>query len=175
MRKIVYSVAASLDGFLAGPHDEADWIPMDPEIDFTAMMSRFDTILMGRRTYEAAQALGGAPSMPGITTMVVSRTLRQDEHPDLTIIADDIDGVVSRLREGSGKNIWLFGGGVLFRSLLDFRLVDTVEVALVPVLLGGGIPLLPQRSQRTTLRLEHSKLYEASGILLLEYAVTAVA
>jgi len=171
MRKIVYSVAMSLDGYLAGPNGEADWIVMDPEIDFTGMMARFDTILMGRRTFEAAQAQGGGGSMPGVSTVVVSRTLRQENHPGLTIIAKDVGGALSRLRAGSGKDIWLFGGGSLFRSLLDLGLVDTIEVGVIPVLLGSGIPLLPARSQRTTLRLVSSKAYKATGTLALEYTV----
>lgn len=171
MRKIVYSVAMSLDGYLAGPNGEADWIVIDPEIDFTGMMARFDTILMGRRTFEAAQALGGGGSMPGVTTVVVSRTLRQEDHQGLTIIAEDVGGSVSRLRAGSGKDIWLFGGGSLFRSLLDLGLVDTIEVGVIPVLLGGGIPLLPARSQRTALRLMSSKAYKATGTLALEYTI----
>jgi dihydrofolate reductase len=171
MRKIVYSVAMSLDGYLAGPNGEADWIVMDPEIDFTGMMARFDTILMGRRTFKAAQALGDGPPMPGVATVVVSRTLRQEDHPGLTIIAEDVGGAVSRLRAGPGKDIWLFGGGSLFRSLLDLGLVDTIEVGVIPVLLGGGIPLLPPRSQRTTLRLVSSKAYKATGTVGLEYAV----
>lgn len=171
MRKIVYSVAMSLDGYLAGPNGEADWIVMDPEFDFAGLMARFDTLLMGRRTFEAAQAMGGGVAMPGVATVVVSRTLRPEDHPGLTIIAEDLGGAVSRLRAGSGKDIWLFGGGSLFRSLLDLGLVDTIEVGVVPVLLGGGIPLLPARSQRTTLRLVSSKAYKASGTVGLEYAV----
>ena len=171
MRKIVYSVAMSLDGYLAGPNGEADWIVMDPEIDFTGMMARFDTILMGRRTFEASQAEGGGESMPGVSTVVVSRTLRQEDHPDLTILAEDVGAAVSRLRAGSGKDIWLFGGGSLFHSLLDLGLVDTVEVGVIPVLLGGGIPLLPARSQRTILRLVSSKVYKATGTVGLEYEV----
>jgi len=171
MRKIVYSVAMSLDGYLAGPNGEFDWIVMDPEIDMSGMMARFDTILMGRRTFEASQAMGGGESMPGVTTIVVSRTLRRQDHPSLTIIADDVDGEVSRLRATPGKDIWLFGGGALFRSLLGFGLVDTIEVAVIPVLLGCGIPLLPERSQRTALRLVSSTRYKATGTVVLEYAV----
>src|SRR5687768_12983142 len=107
MRKIVYSVAMSLDGYLSGPNGEADWIVMDPEIDFTGTMARFDTILMGRRTFEAVQAMGGGAPMPGVTSVVVSRTLRPGDHPDLTIISGDVGGAMSRLRAGPGKDIWL--------------------------------------------------------------------
>jgi dihydrofolate reductase len=136
MRKIVYSVAMSLDGYLAGPNSEFDWIVMDPEIDFAARMARFDTLLMGRRTFEAVQAMGGGPPMPGVTSVVVSRTFRPEDHPGLTIIAEGVGGAVSRLRAGSGKDIWLFGGGSLLRSLLDLGLVNTIEVGVIPVLIG---------------------------------------
>jgi len=170
MRKIVYSVVMSLDGYVAGPNGEADWIVVDPEIDFVAMMARFDTLVMGRRTFEAAQAGMGA-TMPGVTTIVVSRTLRQQDHPDVEIIGDDVGEALSRLKEKPGKDIWLFGGGILFRSLLDIGLVDTIEVGIIPVLLGGGIPLLPARSERTTLRLVSSKRYKTTGTLALEYAI----
>ena len=167
MRKIVYSVAMSLDGYLAGPNGEADWIVIDPEIDFAGAMARFDTILMGRRTFEVA----GGGSIPGVTTIVVSQTLRQEDHPSLTIIAEDVGGAVSQLRASPGKDIWLFGGGILFHSLLDLGLVDTIEVGIIPILLGDGIPLLPTRSQRTTLTLVTSKTYEATGTVVLEYSV----
>jgi dihydrofolate reductase len=171
MRKIVYSVAMSLDGYVAGPNGEADWIVMDPEVDFAESMARFDTVLMGQRTFEAAQAMGGGAAMPGVSTFLVSRTLRQEDHPGLTIISEDVGGAVSRLRAEPGKEIWLFGGGSLFRSLLDLGLVDMVEVAVIPVLLGSGIPLLPAGSQRTTLRLVNSKVYQTTGTVGLEYAV----
>jgi dihydrofolate reductase len=172
VRKVVYCVAMSLDGYVAGPNDEADWIVMDPEIDFTALMERFDTVLMGRRTFEAVRALGGGVPMPGVNSVVVSRTLRpEDLPPGLTILAEDVGGAVSRMRAGPGKDIWLFGGGVLFRSLLDLGLVDTIEVGVVPVLLGRGIPLLPTRSERTNLRLVSSRVYSGTGTVVLEYAV----
>lgn len=169
MRQIVYSVAMSLDGFVAGPDGAADWIVMDPEIDFMALMGRFDTVLMGRRTFEAAQGQGGA--MPGVTGVVVSRTLRPEDHPDVTVIGTDLGREVAALRARPGKDIWLFGGGGLFRSLLDLGLVDVVEVAVVPVLLGGGVPLLPERSRRAALRLVASRVYPTTGTVSLTYAV----
>ena len=143
MRRIRYSVAMSLDAYIAGPNGESDWIIMDPEIDFGELFDSFDTVLMGRRTFEVAMAQGGGGPMPGMKTIVVSRTLRPQDHPGITIVADRVEETLARLRAEPGKDIWLFGGGSLFRSLLDARLVDTVEVAVIPVLLGGGMPLLP--------------------------------
>jgi dihydrofolate reductase len=169
MRRIRYAVAMSLDGYIAGPDGESDWIIMDPEIDFGAIFQSFDTVLMGRRTFEATRSHGGG-SMPGMKAVVVSRTLRPEDCPGVTLIGDPIAESVPQLRAGPGKDIWLFGGGGLFRSLLDARLVDTVEVAVIPVLLGGGVPLLPPPARRARLELTASKVYK-TGIVSLEYAV----
>jgi dihydrofolate reductase len=103
-------------------------------------------------------------------TFVFSRTLRQRDYPKVTIVGDNAEETVAGLRQEPGKDIWLFGGGLLFRSLLDAGLVDTVEVAVIPVLLGGGIPLLPPPAKQTKLTLTGHKIYK-TGIVLLEYAV----
>lgn len=167
MRKIRYQVACSLDGYIAGPRDEHDWIIMDPDIDFQGIMDQFDTILMGRRTFEVA----GAGNFPGTRTFVLSRSLRQEDHPGVTIVSDRIKGTLDGLRAQPGKDIWLFGGGESFRSLLELGLVDTVELAIVPVLLGGGRPFLPPLAVRRILSLTDQQLYEKSGIVLLKYDV----
>jgi dihydrofolate reductase len=161
----------SLDGCIAGPKDEIDWIIVDPEIDFRGFMDRFDTILMGRKTFEAQLAHGGGGSMPGKEVIVVSRTLRQKEYPDATIVGDGLEEVVSRLRVEPGKDIWLFGGGSLFRGMLEAQLVDIVEVAVIPDLLGAGTPLLPPPGDGCVLRLAGSRVYQKTGIVFLEYTV----
>jgi dihydrofolate reductase len=170
VRRIRYQVAASLDGYIAGPNGEADWIIMDPDIDFAALFKQFDTFLMGRGTFEYMVGQQGSAATPGMKTLVFSRTLRQQDHPDVTIVAEGVEKTLVALRETPGKDIWLFGGGSLFRSLLELRLVDTVEVAVIPVLLGGGIPLLPPPAPRAKLRLTSHRVYK-TGIVTLEYTI----
>jgi dihydrofolate reductase len=167
MRRVRYQVAASLDGYIAGSQGEYDWIVPDPEIDFAALFAQFDTFLMGRRTFAALPA----GDVPRGKVIVFSRTLRPEDHPGVTIVAGNERETVDALRKEPGKDIWLFGGGELFRSFLDAGLVDTVEIAVIPVLLGGGVPLLPPPAERTSLKLTDRKVYETSGIVLLQYDV----
>jgi dihydrofolate reductase len=125
---------------------------------------------MGRRTFEMMGGKGPGSSK-GTKTVVFSRTLRQRDHPKVTIVADRMEETVGALRAQPGKDIWLFGGGDLFRSLLGAGLVDSVEVAIMPVLLGGGIPLLPAPASLASMNLTGHRVYKKSGIVLLEYAV----
>src|SRR5688572_13684843 len=105
-RRVRYQVAASLDGYIAGPNGEYDWIVMDPDIDFTALAEQFDTYLMGRNTYEMMKRDG---HMVGGDVFVFSRTLRQADHPGVTIVASDPEGTVLELKaRRSGKDIWLW-------------------------------------------------------------------
>jgi dihydrofolate reductase len=173
-RRLRYQVAASLDGFIAGPNGEYDWIVMDPSIDFNALYREFDTVVMGRKTYEVAAAQGGNGAMPGFEVVVFSRSLPPAAHKGVRILNDDPGAVVKALKEKPGRDIWLFGGGSLFRSLLDAGVVDSVEIAVMPVLLGAGIPLLPPGGT-TKLVLTDHKLLPASGILMLSYSVAGAA
>ena len=148
---------------------------MDPEIDFQALFERFDTFLMGRRTFEAMGRGRAGRVEAGMKTFVFSRTLRQQDYPKVTVVADGAEETVAALRAEPGKDIWLFGGGSLFRSLLEAGLVDTVEVAVMPVLLGGGIPLLPPPAKQARLKLTGHKVYSKTGIVSLEYSIRQAA
>ena len=158
----------SLDGSIAGPNGEFDWIPHDNEIDFAAIFNQFDTLLMGRKSFEVTRKMN-APEHPGVRTVVVSTTLRAADHPTVTIINDRVAESVAELKAQPGKDIWLFGGGELLGSLLNLRLVDRIEVAVVPMLLGRGIPFVAGVMAKQVLRLDKQRVYRNSGIVMLEY------
>ena len=170
MRRIRYRVAVSLDGYIAGPNGEFDWIVHDPTMDFTSLFAQFDTFLLGRKTYELTLQPGNPGFPAGSRGFVFSRTLAPDQVSGFSVIHEVSRESVESIRAQADKDVWLFGGGELFRSLLGLGLVDTVEVAVMPVLLGGGVALLPPPAPRTGLRLAHQHTYP-SGIVMLAYDV----
>ncbi len=170
MRRVRYRVAMSLDGYIAGPNGEIDWIVHDPSVDFAAMYAGFDTVLLGRRTYELTQQPGAPPWPPGWRVFVFSRTLEASEHPAVHVVSTDLASTVSRVRAEPGRDIWLFGGGRLCASLLAADLVDQIEVAIMPVVLGGGVPLVATIAPRSGLVLTRSHT-SPSGIVNLQYEV----
>ena len=99
-----------------------------------------------------------------------SRTFRQEDYPEVAIVANDQQETLAALKASPGKDIWLFGGGALFRSLAENGLVDTVEVRIVPILLGAGVRLSPDAKNRIKLALTSHKVYQ-TGIVSLEYAI----
>jgi dihydrofolate reductase len=170
MRPLRYSVAASLDGYIAGPNGEYDWIPMDPDIDFAAMYAGFSGLVMGRRSYDVYVASGGAPGL-ALPVFVYSRTLPEGERDGVTVARDPVSHVRGLKAAAAGKPLWLWGGGDLFRQLAAAGLVDGVDVAIIPVLLGGGVRLLPDPAPRLPLRLRSHRLYARSGTVFLEYDI----
>lgn len=175
MRPVRYSVAASLDGYIAGLQGEFDWIPHDPSVDFATLFAKVDTVLLGRRTFELIGAAGTGLWSAGTRIYVFSRTLQPDAHPGITVVAGDAAQVVAGLRAEAGAGeIWLFGGGVLFQSLLAAGQVDVVEITIVPVLLGGGVPLLAAGGPRALLTLVETRAYP-TGMVSLSYALRRTA
>ena len=173
MRRVRYRVAASLDGYIAGPAGEIDWIVPDSSVDFGALYAEFDTVLLGRQTYKLTLQPGAPPWPAGWRIYVVSRTLPAQQPAGVTVVRS-ADDTVTALRAERGRDIWLFGGGVLAASLLEAGLLDQVEVSVMPVLLGGGPRLVAVGAPRTPLKLAKSRS-SPSGILDLEYEVQRAA
>lgn len=170
MRQLRYSVAASLDGYIAGPNGEFDWILVDPDIDFTAMYRGFSGLVMGRRSYDVFAGTGGAPGL-SLPTWVYSRTLPEGERDGVTFVRNPVAHVRTLKEASEEKPLWLWGGGDLFRQLAEAGLVDGVDVAIIPIVLGGGLQLLPAPGPRLPLTLRKHHLYPKTGTLFVEYDV----
>jgi dihydrofolate reductase len=155
MRKVVFGGANSLDNFIARPDDRVDWLMWGKEGSevIAQFWPRFDTILMGRKTWEVAARSGMAGgAYPGMTIYVFSRTL--SETPEgVALIRDDAAGFVRRLKEQEGKDICLMGGGVLARTFFEAGMIDEIGFNIHPVLLGRGVPLFHDMDRQIDLEL----------------------
>jgi dihydrofolate reductase len=172
--RIRYHVAASLDGYIAGPNGEFDWITHEPSMDFRALFAQFDTFVVGRRTFELMLRPDAPPRPAGTKTFVFSRTLPDTVPvPTTSVVREVSAATVAPIKAQAKKDIWLFGGGELFRSFLDAGLVDTVEVAVSPVLLGKALQFLAQPAAQARLRLTSHHVYP-SGVVSLDYSIVSV-
>jgi dihydrofolate reductase len=173
-RRIRYRVAMSLDGYIAGPNGEIDWIVADPSIDFSAIYADFDAALLGRRTYELTQQPEAPPWPADWHIYVVSRTLQPADTLGVRVIGNDVESTLAGLRAMPGRDIWLFGGGALAASLLSMDLVDTIELAVMPVVLGAGVQFIDKGARRAGLTLRHVQ-QSSNGIVNLQYDVLRAA
>ncbi len=172
MRTVTYGGAVSLDGYLARPDHAVDWLMWSDEAAavMTGYWATVDTVLMGRKTYEAAVRLGQPGGYPGVTTYVLSRTLVGDPDGTVTFVRDDAAGFVRGLKAQDGKAICLMGGGELARSLLDAGLVDEVGLNVHPVLLGAGVPAFPPSFRQADLELKECRPFK-NGCVYVTYRV----
>jgi dihydrofolate reductase len=171
MRKVRYSVAATLDGFIADADGGYDWIIMDDSIDFAAMFAEFDTFVMGRKTWDVSAQTEFVQMFGGKEVIVFSKTLTSPPRPGVKIANTSPVDTVRELKQKPGKDIWLFGGGAMFRTLVDAGLVDTVEVGIMPVLLSRGVPLIAPGARITGMKLDKCETLPNSGIVMLSYTI----
>ena len=171
MRRVRYGVGMSLNGFIADATDGTDFLVSDGSYDPAPFFASIDTVLMGRRTYEAAAKLG-MRAYPGLKNYVISQTLDPSTCPEVEVLRDP--AIVAGMKDAPGKDIWLCGGGVLLASLLAADLVDTIELGISPRLLSGrGIPMLGEAAglpPAIPLELTSHRVL-LTGLLILEYTV----
>ena len=173
MRKVVFGGANSLDNYFARKDDAVDWLMWSDEVGkiMADYFKTIDTIVMGRRTYEVAIAMGqGDGSTPGMKTYVFSRTLKPRSTKKLEITSEDVAEVVRRLKEDEGKDICIMGGGLLAKSLFEADLIDEIGFNIHPVLLGSGIPLFYEMNHQIDLELIECKTFK-TGCVLVTYKV----
>ena len=170
MRRVILSVAMSIDGYIAGPEEEIDWLFTDQDYGMAEFFRTIDTALIGRKTFDFMRGMGEA-GYKGLRNVVFSRSPAPSGLPgNVEWITEDPAVFVKRMREEDGKGLWLVGGGELFQYLLDTGLVDAMTVAVHPMVLGNGIPLFPDGHGRVPLDLEGVQSFE-SGLVILRYRV----
>lgn len=173
-RKVTFGCANSLDNFIARPDHSVDWLMWSDEV--AELTSNFwktiDTVLMGRKTYEAAIRAGQAGGYSGMQTYVFSRTLEATSGGTLSVVNEDVTTFVRRLKAEPGKGMCLMGGGELAQPLFEAGLIDEVGVNIHPVLLGEGIPMFRPVPRALNLRLKEHRVLE-NGCVYLLYAVTS--
>ena len=173
MRKIIYYVATSADGYIARPDGGVEWLDRPRPKGAYGMGAFFksvDTVLMGRETYDVARGLG-AEGHPGKKNYVFTRARRRPASaPGVEFVRGPVGDFARRLRAERGKDIWLMGGAALAASFLDEGQLDEIFVHVIPVLIGEGIPLLQTRRRSTQLSLISSHAY-TDGVVRLHYSV----
>jgi dihydrofolate reductase len=167
------ALAVSVDGFIAPPDGSTDWLRryFSLEIDFADFMRTIGATVYGRATYDLAVAQGHGLGRGG-TSVVLTHRPPPDPPPGVAFVAGDVRALAQRLRSdlaGSGRDVWLLGGGRSIACFHEHGLVDRWELAIIPVLLGDGIPLFPRHSRGPEgLRLMHSRTLH-NGIVEVWY------
>ena len=172
MRKVIFGGANSLDNFIARPDHSVDWLMWCKEAAdvIKGYWQRFDTVLMGRKTYEVATG-GGKSSASSSSTAcyVFSRTLER-VGKGATLVKSDAGEFVRELKQQTGKDICLMGGGDLARSLFDAGQIDEIGFNIHPVLLGRGIPLFHPLERQVELELQECRPFQ-NGCVYVVYRV----
>jgi len=185
MRKLILCMHVSLDGFVAGPKGEMDWIRVDSEIfDYAGHMTdEADTALYGRVTWEMMDGYwptaADSPTATKhdiqhsrwykeVTKVVLSRSLQAGNKEKTIVIHDDVPGRIGALKQQPGKNIQMFGSPTVAHVLMQSNLIDEYWLFVNPILLGAGIPLFRNILERNSLKLLQSQAF-ASGVIGLHY------
>ena len=171
MRKVILGVAVTLDGYIEGPNGEYDWCFTDQDYGMSDFFKQIDSLFIGRKSYELMLKLGNdaIPGFPKLKEYVFSTRLNQVK-PGAVLIKENIKHEVEKIKKEAGKDIWLFGGASLTISLLNLGLVDQMNLAVHPLILGSGKPLFTGIQNKIALELMDTKTY-SSGLVNLSYAI----
>jgi dihydrofolate reductase len=178
MKKVIFQMSVSLDGYIEGPNLEIDWHLVDDEFNAYAveMLKASDVLIMGRKTYELMAgywptAADNDPvvkeEMNGTPKLVFSRTLKKVEWQNSRLAADSIANEVARLKRVPGDGVVPVGGSELAASFLEQGLLDELHVILTPILLGGGKTVFDGIKKRYPLRLLSTQKFNSGNVALI--------
>ena len=173
-RKVIVHIAASADGYIASPDGDLEWLTsrFKPKgfYGIGSFMKSIDTMVFGRKTYDASVRMGAKFDSIGRYVVFSHRAPPAGAPPGVEFVNGAIGPFVSRLRKQPGKDIWLMGGGELIASFLDEDAIDEFVVSVVPVFIGDGIPLIARRHRHVPLGLDSVERFE-DGVAQLRYQV----
>jgi dihydrofolate reductase len=170
MPKVILFIATSLDGYIAGPHGEIDWLFHDADYGYTAFFDSVQALVMGRKSYELSLSFGEWPYGDKPVYVFTRQTPPVDAR--VRFVTGDAAGLIAGLRAQGIQNIWLVGGGALVSTFLQENLIDEFVISVHPLLLGAGIPLFASGVPRLGLRLAGVTPF-ASGLVQLRYTTEA--
>lgn len=162
-------IAMSLDGYIATPDGEVDWLEPFQAADFgyQDFIATIGSIVMGRKTYEQVCGFGAWP-YPGKRTLVLSSRPLAGLPDGTSVARGDIRALAADLK-AAGRDVWIHGGARTIRGFLDLGLADRLEIYVIPVLLGDGLPLFPRTDQRARLTLDGTQAFPC-GVVKLAYS-----
>ena len=173
-RKVIVHIATSADGYIARPDGDLEWLTSRPAPEgfygMNAFMKSIDTMVIGRKTYEASLRLGAKFDSRNRSIVFSRRARPADAPPGVEFASGEIGPFVRRLREQSGKDIWLMGGGELIASFLDEQAIDEFVISVAPVFIGDGIPLIARRHRDVPLDLHSVERFD-DGLVQLHYQI----
>lgn len=176
MQPVVFHIATSVDGFIAGPGGAVDRFSYAGHhvTEYLAAVAGYSAVVMGRRTYQFGLDLGVTDPYPHLETYVFSRSLTTSPSPRVTLVNGDVAPTLRRLRDREGKGVYLAGGADLASQALAAGLLDEVVLKVNPIVLGDGVPLFGKGAPFTSLSLRSTKTH-ASGVTVLHYDVQRAA
>lgn len=172
MKKVKLYIAASIDGYIARPDGDIEWLtgfpnPSKTDYGYKDFFASVDTVIMGGRTYRDVLAMDVIWPYKNKETYVVTHHPQKSKE-NIRFISENVVETISELRKKDGKDIWLVGGGQLLSLLLSADLVDEMQVTYIPVILSNGIPLFPNSTKESQWNLLENKAFD-SGVIQVKY------
>ncbi len=172
MKRIRLYIAVSLDGFIARPDGDLDWLiqfpnPSGTDHGYNELLQSVDTLIMGGATYRWLLNEGSEWPYKDQTTYVVSHQ-KGSPSESIRFISQQVVETIRQMKAGGGKDIWLVGGGQVITLLLNEDLIDEMQICYIPIILGNGIPLFPDRPKESHWKVTAQELYD-SGILKINF------
>lgn len=174
MSKVILYIAKSLDGFIARPDGNLDWLTSTPkpkkgDYGYTELLEGIGTIIMGRKTYDVVIGFGEEWAYTGFDTFVVTTDKNFEiKSPDTYLLTENLKDFVTELKNKAEKDIWLVGGGQLIRSFINDGLLDRMIISVIPKIIGDGIPLFPKNTAETNWKLINTEPFN-TGLVNLTY------